>query len=86
MYGNAHRLFLQILTARRVLLGPEAKSTYEKCCAQFNVAADNLQEFVLDINQQLEVMHLAVRKSIQEDSLTDTQCFVLVNLVNSDAT
>ncbi|XP_047469115.1 non-structural maintenance of chromosomes element 1 homolog [Penaeus chinensis] len=86
VYTNAHRLFLQILTSRRYLLGQEVKSIHEKCCAKFNVKADNLLEFVKDINAELEQIHLVIRKAIQEDYASDSQCFVLVNLFDSDAT
>nr|XP_053647817.1 non-structural maintenance of chromosomes element 1 homolog [Cherax quadricarinatus] len=50
------------------------------------IPADNLQEFVMEINKHLEVMHLAIQKSVQEDSANDIHCFVLVNSLNSDAT
>ncbi|XP_042864976.1 non-structural maintenance of chromosomes element 1 homolog [Penaeus japonicus] len=86
VYTNAHRLFLQILSSRRFLLGQEVKSIHEKCCAKFNVSADNLLEFVKEINAELEQIHLVIRKSIQEDHASDSQCFVLVNLFDNDAT
>ncbi|XP_069175583.1 LOW QUALITY PROTEIN: non-structural maintenance of chromosomes element 1 homolog [Procambarus clarkii] len=86
MYSDAHRLFLQIITARRVLMGAEVKSTFEKCCQKFHVPPDNLHEFVMEINRRLEVMHLAIRKSIQEDLAEDIQCFVLVNTLNGETT
>lgn len=86
VYTNAHRLLLQILSSKRYLLGPEVKSIHEKCCAKFNVSADNLQEFVKEINAELEQIHLVIRKSIQEDYTSDIQCFVLVNLFDNDAT
>ncbi|XP_071533619.1 non-structural maintenance of chromosomes element 1 homolog [Panulirus ornatus] len=86
VYTDAHRFFLQILTARRLILAPEVKNTYEKCCARFNVPSDNLQEFIQEINQELEAMHLRIRKSVQEDTATDTQCFVIINLLSGEAT
>lgn len=50
------------------------------------VSADNLLEFVKEINAELEQIHLVIRKSIQEDHASDSQCFVLVNLFDNDAT
>ncbi|XP_037792771.1 non-structural maintenance of chromosomes element 1 homolog isoform X1 [Penaeus monodon] len=86
VYTNAHRLFLQILTSRRYLLGHEVQSTYKKCCAKFHVTADNLLEFVKEINEELGQINLVIRKSIQEDYESDSQCFVLVNIFDSDVT
>lgn len=85
-YSDAHRLFLQIITAKRILAPSEVKSTYEKCCAKYNVEDTDLKEFVMAINQKIGPLGLTIRRYFQEDQLTDTQCFILVNTLNNEAT
>ncbi|KAK4310352.1 hypothetical protein Pmani_018072 [Petrolisthes manimaculis] len=85
-YTDAHRLFLQIITKNRILYGPEVKTTYEDCCQKYNVAGNNLQEFVVTINRELVPIQMTIRKSIQEHDSGDVQCFVLVNLLTTKAT
>jgi len=82
MYEDAHRMFLQVLTAKRILLGSEVKQLFDKCRKISPEVPNDLQQFVMDINEQLEVMHLSIRKSVQEDHNGDSQCFVLVNTLN----
>ncbi|CAL4193833.1 unnamed protein product [Meganyctiphanes norvegica] len=86
MYTDAHRMFLQVMTAKRMLKGQEVKSVFEKCKAVCDLDIDDLQQFVLEINKQLEIMHMAIRKAVQEEHNEDTQCFVLVNNHSTEAT
>ncbi|KAK7074228.1 hypothetical protein SK128_022164 [Halocaridina rubra] len=84
-YTDAHRMFLQILTAKRILLASEVKSSFEKCCAEYEVNGIDLKDFVMAINREVSAMGLCIKRYLQEDALTDCNCYVLVNTVNTEA-
>ncbi|XP_066962053.1 non-structural maintenance of chromosomes element 1 homolog isoform X1 [Macrobrachium rosenbergii] len=86
-YGDAHRYFLQHITAKRILSASEVKSTYQLCCSKFGVGQDcDLKTFVMKINHHITPMGLAIKKYSQEDFHGSSQCFLLVNTWNTEAT
>lgn len=86
VYGDAHRLFLQLMTHRRSLDEREATQLMERCCKEFRVKAKNLEGFVLELNLELKHMQLVVRSAMEEREDGDYPCLVLANLMASDAT
>ncbi|XP_064077562.1 uncharacterized protein LOC135195160 isoform X2 [Macrobrachium nipponense] len=86
-YGDAHRYFLQHIIAKRILSASEVKSTYQLCCSKFGVDQDSdLKTFVMKINHHITPMGLAIKKYSQEDFHSSSQCFLLVNTWNTEAT
>ncbi|XP_068238977.1 non-structural maintenance of chromosomes element 1 homolog [Palaemon carinicauda] len=86
-YGDAHRYFLQYITAKRILTASEVKSAYQFCCEKFNIGKScDLKTFVMTINQHIAVMGLTIKKYAQEDFDNSTQCFLLMNTWNNEAT
>lgn len=88
-YTDAHRSFLQLITAKRLLTAPQVTAAYELSCSKYEVdqaATGGLQQFVISINAAISCLHLTIRKSVQEDLRADKSCFVLVNTQSTDAT
>ncbi|KAF2352801.1 Non-structural maintenance of chromosomes element 1 [Trinorchestia longiramus] len=84
-YTDAHRSFLQLISARRLLTAPQVNAAYEAACAKYNVGdCGGLQQFVMAINADISPMHLVIKKSMQEDLRADKSCFVLINTLSSD--
>jgi len=89
MYTDAHRSFLQLLTAKRLLTAPQVNANYEAACAKHEVdprSTGGLQTFVMAINMAISPLHLSIKKSVQEDLRADKSCFVLINTHNTEHT
>jgi len=89
MYTDAHRSFLQRLTARRLLNANQVNNAFEEACSKHEVdikSTGGLQQFVVAINVAISPLHLCIKKSVQEDLRADKSCFVLVNTHATDAT
>jgi len=89
MYTDAHRSFLQLITARRLLTAPQVNAAFEAACAKHEVepgSTGGLQQFVMAINTAISPLHLSIKKSVQEDTRADKSCFVLVNTHAPDYT
>ncbi|XP_018009764.1 non-structural maintenance of chromosomes element 1 homolog [Hyalella azteca] len=84
-YNDAHRSFLQLIAANRLLTAPKVNAAYEAACSKYGVGScGGLQQFVMAINASLSPLHLIIKKSVQEDLREDKSCFVLVNTISSD--
>lgn len=84
MYGDHHRIFIQVMLARKVLnlaqLKEAVRVCHEKCGVPLPTSdnAEPFAEFISDINNKLSSLQLRIKGAVSEE---DGSCFyALVNM------